>query len=134
MIPRGIRNNNPFNIRKSNSRWKGLIKSTDPDFCQFSTMTYGLRAGMVLLRNYVRKGYDTPRKIISRFAPSTENDTSRYTDFVCKFTGNLSPDSRITDLTALCNLASRMIWYETGCIVCCSSDLLSICRTFNIKF
>ena len=36
-IPRGIRNNNPGNIRHSD-QWKGLTpEQPDPDFCTFST-------------------------------------------------------------------------------------------------
>ena len=39
---RGIRNNNPLNIRHSADRWQGArMKQTDPSFVQFKTMAYG---------------------------------------------------------------------------------------------
>lgn len=85
MKTRGIRNNNPFNIKRSSSSWKGKIniaKSSDKVFEQFITMDYGLRAGFRLLQNYLVKGYDTPEKIIKRFAPSSENNVDRYLLFV----------------------------------------------------
>lgn len=135
-ISRGIRNNNPFNIRKSHSRWQGLVPSSDPEFCQFSTMKYGARAGLVLLRNYIKRGFDTPTKIINRFAPSTENDTDSYIRHVC-YDGNyvyhLSPVDRIHDIYTLCLLASNMIKYETGFRLFQPSELVSLCHIYNIK-
>ncbi len=51
---RGWRNNNPLNIRRG-EQWSGLAsKQTDPQFCQFLTMTYGYRAGVKLLKSYAR--------------------------------------------------------------------------------
>ena len=38
MLPRGIRNNNPLNIRRSKDQWQGLrAQQTDASFCQFET-------------------------------------------------------------------------------------------------
>ena len=35
MLPRGIRNNNPLNIRRSKDKWKGLrAVQADAQFCQ----------------------------------------------------------------------------------------------------
>lgn len=91
--PRGIRNNNPFNIRKG-IQWQGLRpEQTDSVFCQFKSMLYGVRAGMKLLKNYVQgsngsgRPVDTPEAIISRWAPSNENDTEAYISFVCGVCG-----------------------------------------------
>ena len=54
---RGLRNNNPLNIIKSEKiNWQGEVKpSTDPNFAQFETMEYGLRAALCLLRTYYNK-------------------------------------------------------------------------------
>lgn len=84
LIPRGIRNNNPFNIKRTYNSWKGKLKNgTDKDFEQFRTIDYGLRAGFLLLRNaYIAKGFNTVEKIIPRFAPATENNVSRYCDYI----------------------------------------------------
>ena len=44
-MTRGIRNNNPLNIRHSSDRWEGAREEqTDSAFVQFQTMAYGYRA------------------------------------------------------------------------------------------
>jgi len=94
MLPRGIRNNNPLNIRRSKDQWKGLAKTqNDRLFCQFETLEYGWRAAFCLLtRTYYHKyRLYTIRDIISRWAPSTENDTRAYIDNVSRLTG-IDPD------------------------------------------
>lgn len=79
MIPRGIRNNNPLNIRKGDN-WLGLSKQqTDPSFCQFDSMTFGLRAGLIIIRKYMMKyNLHSIHAIVSRWAPPSENDTNAY--------------------------------------------------------
>ena len=79
MIPRGIRNNNPLNIRRG-CNWLGLSKhQTDPAFCQFDSMTYGLRAGLIIIRTYMQKYKLTSiHAIVSRWAPPSENNTDAY--------------------------------------------------------
>ena len=86
MSTRGIRNNNPANIRRG-CNWKGLAeKQTDKEFCQFVTMTWGVRALLVILRTYVRKYHlHTVREIITRWAPPSDgNNTEKYIEFVEK--------------------------------------------------
>lgn len=85
----GIRNNNPFNIRYyAVNNWYGLVGS-NKGFCVFLNMEYGMRAGIILLRNYIRKKNpvygrcNTIAKIVNRFAPTTENDTERYIRYLC---------------------------------------------------
>lgn len=113
---RGMRNKNPFNIKISQNSWKGKLKhSNDSIFEQFHSMRLGIRAGILLLANaYIRKGYDTPQKIIPRFAPSSENDVTRYLDFVCA-APNLDYKKAIVihsvDFYTLCK---RICLYESG--------------------
>lgn len=87
MAPRGIRNNNPGNIRHGD-KWQGLAKEqTDTAFCQFSSMTYGIRALLKLLQTYNKKyNIDTIQEICSRWAPTNENDTAAYIAFVSRET------------------------------------------------
>ena len=97
MLPRGIRNNNPLNIRRSKDQWQGLrATQTDAAFCQFETMEYGWRAAFMLLtRTYYHKyRLYTIRGIISKWAPSSENDTSAYIQNVSRLTG-IDPDEPI---------------------------------------
>ena len=77
-MSRGLRNNNPLNIRLSATTvWQGEIRpSQDRSFCQFRTMAHGYRAGLKLLQNYRRKyGCRTIADFIRRWAPPTENNT-----------------------------------------------------------
>lgn len=79
-MPRGVRNNNPGNIRLGD-KWLGLCTSQDDGaFCQFATIEYGIRALAYILRigYFQRRGLNTIRKIIQRWAPPSENDTYEY--------------------------------------------------------
>lgn len=93
--PRGIRNNNPGNIEKGKDKWQGLYHGTideDPRFCQFKDPTWGIRALAVILINYQDKyNIRTVRAMISRWAPSKENDTDSYISAVCE-AADVSPD------------------------------------------
>lgn len=120
MAPRGIRNNNPLNIRKGNN-WQGERQpQTDAQFEEFVSMLMGLRAGFIIIRNYMRRRppLDTVAKIISAWAPSTENDTQRYIDFVCK-RGLLEPNERLlySNKQKLCRMVWAMCQMECGEIV-----------------
>lgn len=87
-LPRGIRNNNPLNIRIGNV-WLGEVKDpTDPNFEQFISMTYGVRAAFVLMRRYIRHYHRTTiPEVIAAWAPSTENNTTAYIDRVSSISG-----------------------------------------------
>lgn len=98
MSTRGIRNNNPANIRKG-CNWKGLAKTqTDREFCQFVTMTWGVRALLVTLRTYVKKHHlHTVREIITRWAPPSDgNNTEAYIKFVEKAINELDAPISLT--------------------------------------
>ena len=97
MLPRGIRNNNPLNIRRSKDQWKGMrMQQTDPSFCQFESLEWGWRAAFWLLtRTYYHKyRLFTIRAIISKWAPPCENKTEAYIRNVCRLTG-IGPDEPI---------------------------------------
>lgn len=95
MLPRGIRNNNPLNIRRTaKDQWKGLAaQQSDRAFCQFKSLEYGWRAAFYLLtRTYYHKyRLYTIRAIISKWAPPNENNTRAYVDNVSRLTG-IDPD------------------------------------------
>ncbi|MBQ0957028.1 structural protein [Serratia symbiotica] len=116
--PRGIRNNNPGNIRWGDD-WKGLLpdkQRTDKSFCQFSTPEYGIRAMIIILRNYQKKhGINTISGIIHRWAPTSENDTQAYIDSVSQEVG-VAPDQRIdvSDSRILMKLLQAIIRHENG--------------------
>lgn len=93
-LPRGIRNNNPGNIRHG-ANWQGLNpngKEIDPYFCVFQTAVAGIRALAKVLINYKKLyGLNTVRQIISRYAPPNENQTTAYVQSVARQLGVL-PD------------------------------------------
>ena len=84
-MSRGIRNNNPLNIRHGKSRWEGRTKvQTDAEFVTFKSMAYGYRAAWKLMETYQLrlrmedKSY-TLENIIHRWAPPEDNnDTQAY--------------------------------------------------------
>lgn len=93
-LSRGLRNNNPGNIRHSNiTKWKGQsAEQPDKSFVHFDSMEYGYRAMAKTLITYYRKHkINTIRSIISRWAPSNENNTQAYINAVST-SMNLGPD------------------------------------------
>lgn len=87
MKPRGLRNNNPLNIRHNADTFQGEIKGNDKSFKTFSSMSYGYRAAFVTLATYFSRGWNTIEKIISRWAPPIENNTESYIENVEKHSG-----------------------------------------------
>lgn len=113
-ITRGVRNNNPLNIRIGN-KWKGLkTPNTDGAFDQFISVYWGYRAAFIILRNYIRKyRCNTVEKIITRWAPSNENNTAAYIKTVCAKIG-YKPDQIITPTyDDLSKLVYAMAWVES---------------------
>lgn len=115
--PRGIRNNNPLNIRKGQS-WLGLSPiQDDPAFCQFRSMELGIRAACKIIQTYIRKHHlTTVREIIYRWAPPADgNDTGSYVRQVCKETG-FWPETNInsTNVWQLTTLLQAMAYVENG--------------------
>lgn len=119
--PRGIRNNNPLNIRKGNN-WKGEIQPQfDKSFEQFESMQYGIRAGFKILQNYIT-GYhglsakcNTIEKIITRWAPPKENNTPAYIQAVEKYTGiPRYQQLSFTERSFMVALVDAMIRVECG--------------------
>lgn len=115
-IPRGIRNNNPLNIRIGNV-WLGEVREpTDPDFEQFISMVYGVRAGFVLLRRYIRHYHRTNiPQVIAAWAPSTENNTEAYITTVCQMS-KISRDETLDyyNQDQMFRLMDAMIFHECG--------------------
>ena len=115
-IPRGIRNNNPLNIRIGNT-WLGEVKNpTDNEFEQFVHVCYGLRAGFILLKRYInRYKLNTIEKIISRWAPHNENNTRSYINQVARGM-NIAPDTPLLyeDKNRMCALVYEMVYVENG--------------------
>lgn len=113
-IPRGIRNNNPGNIRHGES-WRGLaLEQTDPDFCVFTAPEYGIRAMARILLNYQKKhGIRTIDGIISRWAPPAENNTRSYITAVSRAC-QVEPTEIIDIAEYLPDIIPAIIQHENG--------------------
>lgn len=86
---RGERNNNPLNLRyNSMNNWKGQAGHDEKYFCVFLTLQDGINAAARTLHTYIKK-HDLHNiyAIISRWAPSTENDVEAYVKSVCRISG-----------------------------------------------
>lgn len=116
IIPRGIRNNNPLNIRIGNV-WLGEVSNpSDPNFEQFISMVYGVRAGFVLIRRYIRHYHRTTiPQVIAAWAPSNENNTTAYIDKVCQVSGiERDVQLKFEDEDQMVALVDAMIHVECG--------------------
>lgn len=116
-VPRGIRNHNPGNIRRSADPWQGLAKDQNDDaFFQFAEPKWGIRALARVLISYQDKhGLRTVRAIISRWAPPVENKTSSYIDHVAHRLGVGADDPLdIHDYRVLRGLVEAIIAHENG--------------------
>ena len=116
-LPRGLRNNNPGNIRINDDLFQGEIRpSKDKSFKQFTTMAYGYRAMFVILRNYIRNyKLDTIRKMISRWAPPKENHTEAYVKAVSDYAGIPADDPiNVNDREQMIRIVAGMSRVENG--------------------
>lgn len=115
--PRGIRNHNPGNIRRSSDPWQGLAeRQGDVEFFTFKSPTYGIRALARTLITYQDKhGLRTIRQIIGRWAPPVENNTNAYVRAVAEAT-DLDADQILDlhDFDYLFPLSKAIIKHENG--------------------
>ena len=117
-LPRGLRNNNPGNIRLNGDLFQGEVRpSKDKSFKQFETMAYGYRAMFVILRNYIRNyKLDTIRKMISRWAPPKDNNhTEAYIKAVSDYAGIPADDPiNVNDREQMIRIVAGMSKVENG--------------------
>ena len=129
-VPRGIRNNNPLNIRIGNT-WLGERQNpTDPAFEEFVSIEYGYRAAFLILRRYIRRyKRQTIAAIISTWAPPSENATQRYIDFVANKMG-IAPDVPILfeDKETMTQLVAAMQMMECGV----PADMAKVSRGYDM--
>lgn len=92
---RGLRNNNPGNIRfNPNNDWAGQVGQDDAGYIIFDKPEYGIRAMGILLTNYYKRhGLNDVHGIITRWAPPSDNNpTQAYIDHVVD---ELNKDSHV---------------------------------------
>lgn len=107
---RGIRNNNPGNLRAAPN-----AVGSDGSFPIFSSANDGLAAMSRQLQLYGGRGNNTPYGIIHTYAPSSENNTQAYINAVTKDTGFGTHDKlNLSDPAVLKRLMAAMIRHENG--------------------
>jgi hypothetical protein len=114
-IARGIRNNNPGNIRLSSTQWLGQVpaaQQTDSSFIQFTDPVYGIRAMARVIRSYMARGLTTVPQIIATWAPPPENNTQAYISAVLN-EAQLAPDRPIL-ATDIAKIIPAIIRHENG--------------------
>lgn len=116
-LPRGIRNHNPGNLRRSADPWQGLATTqTDAEFFQFASAKWGIRAlARTLIAYQDRVGLRNIKQMIGRWAPPVENDTGAYVRVVAAAVG-VGPEERIDvhDYAVLRPLVLAIIKHENG--------------------
>lgn len=116
-LPRGIRNNNPLNLRKTTTPWLGKVyPGTDSQFEQFTSMAYGIRAAMKNAKSIIKRHRGcTIRKLIEIWAPPIENHTDIYIHYVCHYTDFRSSDPvDPTNKEQFCKIIWAMAQVENG--------------------
>ena len=113
-LPRGIRNNNPLNIRQTtpSQGWRGET-GDDGEFVIYSDPKFGYRAAFKILKSYARRDVVTLSAIVARWAPKKENDTKAYIDFVSKRTGFHKKKNIRTRMEKM-KLIEAMAYFENG--------------------
>lgn len=116
--PRGIRNNNPGNLRKNNEdKWQGLSDVQDDEaFFRFKDPVYGTRAlARTLIAYQDKNNLHTITQFIGRWAPSTENNTTAYVSDVADSMG-INPTSKLDmhKFSDLRGLVVAIIDHENG--------------------
>lgn len=116
-LTRGIRNNNPGNLRPSDDPWQGqtgLDEAEGGPFVIFDTPFHGLRALIRTLYSYwTRHGLTTIAQIIARYAPKSENKTQAYIDYVAGQVGKTAWTT-LTLPADLLPVARAIVKYENS--------------------
>lgn len=112
--PRGIRNNNPLNIKWSSvNNWLGQTGKDSGGFSIFDKPENGIRAAARILDNYAKRGITTLGDIVKTWAPAEDkNNVEAYTEHVERGVGK-SRGVRITRADYL-PLLRVMIKHENG--------------------
>ncbi len=113
--PRGIRNNNPGNLKHvPGIDWEGELGEDSDDFLVFESAEYGLRALARLLHTYAaRDGVRTIDQLIGRYAPSGVYSVDQYAKFVADDVG-VSPCQTIDVDPLIPGIMGSIIWFENG--------------------
>lgn len=123
-LPRGLRNNNPGNLRRlpkrkdgSDQLWHGEIKyaqSEDASFSQFIDLKSGIRAMMKDIYGDFTRGLNNVTALIGNYAPPNENNTKAYINSVAKTLGILATAPFLLTYERMLILCEAIVLVENG--------------------
>ena len=114
-LPRGIRDNNPGNIRSNpNIMWKGQVGVDEGGYLKFKSAVWGIRAMAMILRHYHEYTHcNSLQSYVTRWAPPTENASWAYVQDVAARMG-VYPAVPVDLHTQGIALVTAIIWHENG--------------------
>ncbi len=114
-LPRGLRDNNPGNIRPNPAYvWYGQV-SVEHGYVVFDNVEHGIRAMAKDLKAKIKRGLNTIEKYIPIYAPpSDNNNTEGYIQRVVKSSGIARNAVLVPDTTTLFRLVKAHIAVEIG--------------------
>lgn len=117
--PRGIRNNNPGNLRRTSIAWKGKIplnqQKDHGGYEQFYRYVDGVRAMILDITNDIDEdGLNTIRSLIYEYAPPSDNNpTDSYVQYVSRRSGIGEYETLdVTDRNQMRDLVQSMALFE----------------------
>lgn len=127
-LPRGIRNNNPGNIRVSNANYLGKIplaqntdyncttRQVEKKYEQFVSYAHGVRALVQLLISdiYYRQGAFSVQEILMKYPTSTSTDQVAYIISVAKQMGVPAQEALASTENNIRALAKAIARFENG--------------------
>ena len=115
---RGLKNFNPLNLDYHDSiPWMGLADPpSDGRFCRFTSMKFGIRAGIKNASTYKRRhGIKTLGAYMARFAPLGKENPRTYHDYVATRVGkNLDETIDLEDRATLEPILKAQVEFENG--------------------
>jgi hypothetical protein len=114
---RGLRNNNPGNIKVSGIQWNGQVPGNDPTFVTFDSPESGIAALAKNLMAYQQEhGINTIAGLVKRWAPASDsNNVNAYIKSVSEQTG-IGPNEKLnlSDPGTLSAIVPAIIQHENG--------------------
>lgn len=112
---RGVRNNNPLNLRKGVAFQYQVENANETSFMTFGKTWQGIRAAVLDITTDISKGKNTLTLLINEFAPPSENNTNNYIKNISTVTG-LKPDEKIDrkNFLLISKLVTSMITMENS--------------------
>lgn len=118
-LPRGLRNNNPGNIRPNPKyKWNGETGAENA-YCIFVDIEHGIRAMGKDLTSKINRGLNTLAKYIPVYAPPADNNpTDSYIQIVSQLTDFAPNQILIPNADTLFSLVKAHIHVEVGTKYC----------------